>query len=422
MRRRLRFAAAVVTAGALLAGCGGTGADRAGAPATVRLWARAATAGITKALVDKFNAGGHGFRVSLTVLPLNQEDAKFAAAVRSRNVPDLFGMNDVSIPQFVRTGALRPLDDLAATLPYRDQLNAAQLDLARHDGRLYALPLMLDLSVLWYNKALFRRAGLDPDRPPSSGQELIQYAEKISALGGGVRGFTFGGNCGGCLVFTVLPMVVAGGERVLTDPPGEQRATIAQNQALRRVLELLRTLWTRNLVAPQSRTEDGATWGADFLSGRVGIAPLGIGTVLAAHTGSFELGVAPIPGPDGGYSTFTGGDEFVIPTASRHADEAGTFTRWVLDSEQQSMYPAHGFAPVRNDMLTDDFRRANPVYAVGLKAAGNGHAPATPAFQALFSNSGPWGPIFQTAVFDGDVDGALRTGQREFTDILRATG
>jgi len=177
-------------------------------------------------------------------------------------------------------------------------------------------------------------------------------------------------------------------------------------------------MWDEELVPSQVRTEDGSTFGADFLSGTVGMATNGIGTILAAHEGGFELGVAPIPGPDGDYSTFAGGDVFVLPTAGDHVEEAQAFIDWVLQPEQQGLYPAAGFTPVRTDVLTDEFRAENPFYAVALDAAARGYAPKTVAFQALYSNTGPWGPMFQRAIFDGDIDGALAQGQSGFEEVL----
>lgn len=412
---------------ALLGACSGSpqgddGQTSGSGPVTVTMWARAATGGITKALVDKFNSSQSAVHVDLTVLPLNQEDSKFAAAVRSGSVPDIFGMNDISVPQFVETGALRPLDDYLGSLDFADQLNKGQIDLATYQDQVYGLPLMLDLSVLWYNKDLFRQAGLDPDSPPTNAEEIIADAKAITALGGDVKGFTFGGNCGGCNVFTIAPMVYAEGTDMVVDQDGKQVANVQDNQPLRDVLQMLKTLWDDGLVPDAAKVEDGSTFGQDFLSGKVGITTNGVGTILAAHDDSFDLGVAPIPGPNGGYSTFAGGDVFVLPAKGSHVEAAETFITWALQTEQQLLYPQYGFTPVRNDVLTDQFKADNPVYAVALEAAAKGYAPRTTAFQSLYSNTGPWGLIFQTGVFGGDIDKALSDGQTGFEQVLADVG
>jgi multiple sugar transport system substrate-binding protein len=418
MFMRITKIAPVMAAALVLGACSGGGEAEADGPVTVTMWARAATGGVTEALVEKYNESQDDVEIDLTVLPLNQEDAKFAAAVRSGSVPDIFGMNDISVPQFVRTGALRPLNEFIDSLEFGDQLNPGQVDLATYQDQTFGVPLMLDLSVLWYNKDLFRQAGLDPEAPPTNAEEMLTAARAITALGGDIKGFTFAGNCGGCLTFTIEPMVFATGDHVIEGDVGEQTVNIEGNESLRKVMELLKTMWDEDLVPAESRTEDGSTFGADFLAGKVGMATNGIGTILAAHDDSFELGLAPIPGPDGDFSTFSGGDVFVLPSEGEHQEEAQDFIEWVLQPEQQVTYPQSGFTPVRNDVLTDEFREQNPEFAVALEAAAQGYAPKTVAFQALYSNTGPWGPMFQRAIFDGDVDGALAQGQAGFEDVL----
>jgi multiple sugar transport system substrate-binding protein len=416
--RHLAVPAIAVAATLVLGGCTATG-DGGDNPTTVTMWARAATGGITEALVEKYNASQDDVVIDLTVLPLNQEDQKFAAAVRSGEVPDIFGMNDISIPQFVRTGALRPLGGFVSSLDYADALNPGQMDLASYQEQPYGVPLMLDLSVLWYNKDLFTQAGLDPETPPASAEEIIEAARAISALGGDVKGFSFAGNCGGCNTFTIEPMIFATHDYVVQGEAGEQTVNIENNQTFREVLEMLQTLWNEGLMPTAVETEDGATFGQDFLTGNVGITMNGIGTILAAHDGSFELGIGGIPAPDGSaVSTFAGGDVMVLPAEGEHVEEAQAFMAWVLQPEQQAMYPDHGFTPVRTDVLSDEFIEANPYFAVALEAAANGYAPKTVAFQSIYSNTGPWGPIFQTAVFGGDIDGALSTGQRAVEAVL----
>ena len=417
--KRSVLAALATTTALLLSGCSATSGASSG-PVTVTMWARAATAPVTKALVSKFNASQKKVKVVLTVLPLNQEDAKFAAAVRSGSVPDIFGMNDISIPQYVRTGALRSLTDFEGGLSYKSALNAGQVNLATYNNQVYAIPLMLDLSVLWYNKTLFSKAGLDPAKAPSSASEIIADAKKISALGGGVKGYSFAGNCGGCNVFTIAPMLYAAKEYDVTGPVGKQSANIQNNAELKRVLTMLRTMQTDGSLAPGDKTEDGSTFGADFLSGKVGITTNGLGTVLNGKRAAFDLGVGGIPDTQGtGVSTFSGGDEFVLPSAGQHAAEAEQFIKFALEPAQQNSYPKYGYTPVRTDVLTPAFSTANPDFAVALNAAKTGYAPNTTAFQSLYSNSGPWGPIFQTATFGGDITGALKTGQAGFESILK---
>ena len=75
------------------------------------------------------------------------------------------------------------------------------------EGKKYGLPFIIDLSVWFYNKDLFTQAGLDPEKPPTTLDEFADARRAPShKLGGDINGTFFGGNCGGCEVFTWWPI------------------------------------------------------------------------------------------------------------------------------------------------------------------------------------------------------------------------
>ena len=76
------------------------------------------------------------------------------------------------------------------------------------------MPLYADVSALFYNKDLFEKAGLDPNKPPTSLAEIREYADKITALGGDVKGYFLPGSCAGCNIFTVGPLMWASGGKI----------------------------------------------------------------------------------------------------------------------------------------------------------------------------------------------------------------
>ena len=92
-----------------------------------------------------------------------------------------------------------------------------------YDGRLYGVPLYADVSALFYNKDLFEKAGLDPNKPPTSLAEIREYADKITALGGDVKGYFLPGSCAGSL-FTVGPLMWAFGLRSSRRTPMTSRS------------------------------------------------------------------------------------------------------------------------------------------------------------------------------------------------------
>lgn len=407
------------------AGSPGSAKFGTGATGTVQFWARSVSQVLAKKLVNEFNATHPHLKVVLTLTQPNQALTKLSTAIRAGAPPDVIGLNDINVPVLTREHVLMDLTPAISRLPYAGSLSPGHMGLATYQGRKYGVPMWADLSILWYNKTLFRRAGLNPDAPPANFAQILADARKVSALGHGIYGATFAGNCQGCLGFTVEPNVWAAGVHMIEGPIGSQTAHITGNQPLARVLTLYRTLWADKLVPPADRTQNGTTWGQDFAAGKVGIMPGGYGQGFNLLSASMkaQAGAAPLPGPDGGYSTFDGGDDFVIPNGSKNPSGAWEFVQWALQAQQQEQYPDLGATPVRTDLLTAAFRAAHPFDAVALKALGHGYAPVTLTYNATYNQpSGSWFQMFTTAVYGGNLAKALQQGQAGLTQELKQSG
>jgi multiple sugar transport system substrate-binding protein len=423
---------AVVGAVALLsAACGGSSGSSGSqspktfgvnATGTVHFWARQATDGPAKALVAGFNATHKNLKVVLHLTPPNDDTSQLATAIRAGSVPDVVGLNDIDVPTFSHENALMNLTKYVNALPYKSSLSPGHLQLATINGQYYGLPYLADLSVLWYNKTLFKKAGLNPDAPPTTYAQIVTDAQKINALGHGISGFSFAGNCQGCLGFTMLPSLWAAGQHLISGPLGNQNANVASDAPLKTMLAAYRELWAQHLVPAADQTQNGLTWGADFEAGKVGILPGDYGfaakfTTKAQHA---EFADAPLPAVNGGgYSTFDGGDDFVIPAGAPNASGAWEFIKWALEPAQQQKYPSEGMTPIRSDVLTPAFATTNPYDAIALRALAKGSVEYTLAYDAVFNEPGsPWFKMFEEAVYNGNVSGALQTGQSGIQSTL----
>jgi multiple sugar transport system substrate-binding protein len=402
---------------------GGSSSFGVNATGTVQFWARTVSKTLAQKLVSEFNATHKNLHVTLTLTSINDDVTSLATSIRAGNPPDVVGLNDIDVPTFTREGAFMNLTPYINALPYKSALSPGHVGLATYNGAEYGVPYWADLSVLWYNKTLFKEAGLNPDDPPATYAQILSDAQAINKLGHGINGFTFAGDCQGCLGFTVQPGIWADGTHLTSGGIGSQTASIANNQPLVQALTLYRQIWTQHLVPDNDRTDSGATWGEDFAAGKIGIMPGGYGQVVnlvkPSQLGS-EFMDTPLPGSNGGYSTFDGGDDFVIPSAAKNASGAWEFIQWALQTQQQDQYPALGATPVRTDVLTPAFSAANPEDAVALKALAKGYAPVTLVYDQMFNQAGgPWFQMFTTAVYDGNMSLALQQGQSGLTRLLQ---
>jgi len=421
----------VVAAAALfLAACGGSSSSSTqstktfgvNATGVVHFWARQATDGPAKALVAGFNATHKNLKVVLHLTPPNDDTSQLATAIRAGSVPDVVGLNDIDVPTFSHEHALMDITPYVNALPYKAALSPGHLQLATINGHYYGLPYLADLSVLWYNKKLFKEAGLNPDAPPTNYAEIVADSAKISALGHGIYGFSFAGNCQGCLGFTMLPSLWAMGTHLIKGPLGTQTANVANDAPLKTMLQDYRIMWAKHETPVADQTQNGLTWGKDFEAGKVGILPGDYGFAAAFTTPAqhAEFADAPLPGVDGAsYSTFDGGDDFVIPAGAPNASGAWEFIKWALEPQQQVKYPSEGMTPIRTDVLTPSFSAANPYDAVALKALAKGSVEYTLAYDAVFNEPGsPWFKMFEDAVYNGNLSAGLSEGQSGIQSTL----
>lgn len=363
---------------------------------TLTMWTRAATKTQSKALVKEYNKT-HENTVELTVIPTDDYQAKVGAAAGAKNLPDLLASDVVFMPNYVSSGLFADVTERIDALPYAHKLAPSHIKAGTWEGRKYAVPHTLDLSVLFYNKELYRKAGLDPDDPPATLEEWDRQARAVDQLGGDVNGTFFGGNCGGCGVFTWWPSIWAAGEDVMSEDGTSAQLASA---TAKKVYGTYRG-WAKDGILPTSaRQETGATWTSVFPEGEVGVMVMP-STTVGLMPKDLDVGVAPIPGPDGGESTFVGGDAVGIAASSEKSDQAWNFLAWSLSEEAQvGVVAANHDVVSRTDLAVNKYSAADPRLVTINELVAQGRTPYAVNFGETFNDPlGPWLALMRDAVF-----------------------
>lgn len=381
------------------------------------LWTRAPMEKQANALVEAYNAS-HQNQVALTIVPNDDYVAKVGAAAGGDQLPDLFAADIVYVPNWTSQGLFADITDKIDGLPYASDLNAGHITAGTYEDKKYVLPFVLDLSVMMWNKALYTEAGLDPEVGPTTVAEYVEHSKKIAALGkDGVTGTAFGGNCGGCLVFTWFPMVWASGAQVMNAEGTESLLAGAEAQEIYAAYKDL--VNTPNGVAAGSKEETGATWVAGFQEGKVGVMPYPATLMATADEAlGAEVGVGPLPGVSGGGSTFVGGDGIGISKDSKVTDQAWNFLSWMTsDAAQIGVLAAGGDVPSRSDLAKNEYSEKDPRLVTINEVAGDGSTPMAVQFQSAFNApDSPWLTLVRNAVF-GDAT-SIEADNEEITAVL----
>lgn len=409
--RAATISVGLLTVTSLLAACtGGNTSDNG--EITVTMWARSATEAYSAALVDAFNEQSEGVTVELTIIPNDNFDQRLGAAAGANQLPDLLSADVVLAPNYTSQGVYIDITDRIQALDFAGDLAQAHIVAASIDSARYAVPHKVDSSFMFYNKDLFAQAGLDPENPPLSYDDIYAAAEAIDALGDDVHGFYIGGNCGGCFAYTAFANGVAGGEQIVSD---DGRTANLDNSAFAALFDLYKRMFDNGLMPESAKTEDGSTWQELFVQGKVGLWPNGSYSIprLGADA-QFEWGYAPLTDQTGtGTATFVGGDVLGITASSTRADAAWEFISWTLSEEAQvEIVAKSGDLPVRTDLADNRYTAEDPRVQAVAEGIASGYTPSTLVAGSGFNSpNGPWLAAVRGAVFGTDPASALRDGE-----------
>ncbi len=385
----------LLAAGSALGGCSGSGAPATGGRIVVNYWEKwtGFEAEAMRTIVDDFNRSQD--RIEVRLFSISPIDLKLLLAASSGHPPDVAGLWSFSIPDFAEKGALTPLDDALADAKLgADHYVPVFWELCRYRGFTWGLPTTPGCVALFYNKGLFRQAGLDPERPPRTFAELETMSRRLTRvelvrdghrvdvpfdeLTGAERaakryaivqvghlpydaglvypsawGYWFGAK------------LYDGEGRILADDPGNQAA-------FRWLRDTVLTYGQENLRDFGSSYGLSQTSRSPFLAGKEAMVVQGEWMVnfIERYAPDLEWGVAPCPAAPGvsdqAPMTLVESDVVVIPSGAKHPREAFEFIRYLQrqDVAEKLATLQRKFTALRD--VSPGFVARHPNRAIGL--------------------------------------------------------
>ncbi len=385
--------------------------------ADASFWVRDHVAMRATELVDAFNAT-HTNKIKLTSIPADQYLSKIGSAVAAGKAPDLMAIDLIAMPKLTANDQLTDLTAEVKALPYFALLSPSHIRLATYENKIYGVPFAGEGSVLLWNKSLFKKAGLDPEKGPQTWAEIRKDAAAVRALGGDLYGIWVAGNCAGCNAFTFLPYIWANGGDVLS---ADGKKASFNTEPVREAFAFYNDLWKSGLMPPNAKTSDQFVEG--FANGKTGMAMLGAFAIelLKSKYPDIDFGVTSIPGQKAGsWSSFAGGDTLAVPKGSARKAEALEFILWLTSKETQlAHYAKSNAVPLRTDLADNEFSAKEPRLIVATKSMAGGRTPYVVPYNDIFNSAnGPFLGAIQKGVFEGKIDEALKEADRRVTKIL----
>lgn len=350
--------AALITSGLMLAGCSGESGNAAGSPTVVKIWVPTSGANpIDEQFVKKFNASHKDIKVEYTAMASDTQNRNLTLALRTGVGPDL--MIGPSPAELINPGFALPLNgklDAKTMAAYEGYLEG-KFDYVV-DGKFYEVPQNLNGTRMLINRDLFKQAGLDPNKPPTTYSEVIAAAKAITDSSDG-KAYGFG-----------LPLAWNGVEQNHIEP-----LPMASDPTLTRVglfstktqkfetgdyapaIKMYRTLIKDGSMYPGAGTLDRDSLRAAFSKGEVGMyigSSIEIGVLNNQLKSNVDWTPTRIPVEDGkefvrSSATVSGGP--IVNAATEHVDASiKVLEAWSGYDHMCAITKAGLNIPIRNDL------------------------------------------------------------------------
>ena len=354
---RLAHVAAVFAVCAIAgAGCGKRGSGKT----TVVFWQFSPLATVQPVL-DRFRTENPTLDVQVEQLTWQSGREKIVAAIAAGRPPDLCELGSTFLPGLVADSTLMDLTDSTADL--RSAL--VGWDGVSYRGHAYAIPWMLGTRALYVQQDLFRRAGLDPEKPPTTWAELRDAARRITERVPDAKGFGMNAGEREILFKKFMPFAWGNGGDILDSTQTRSVINSPQNlEALRFYLSL----------KPYSLLERQEMHEQAFAKGRLGIiisGPWLLRTLpKTAPDAHYQAVLMPRPAPGRGKpASFAGAEVLGIFRGSKHRAEAMRLARFLVRPENtMPLFLATGNAfPAAASAAADSYFATHPMDRVFLE-------------------------------------------------------
>ncbi|MBN9433343.1 MAG: sugar ABC transporter substrate-binding protein [Bosea sp.] len=333
----------VLAAAAAVALSGGAQAD----PITLSVWGidnqtGSGNPGYTQIMVDEWNAKHDDVKLEYRFVAFDDANNDFARAIATNSGPDIFMINTTDTQFYAARDVLVDLTDriAASSVIKPSDIFPGYLAAITYNDRIWEVPKAADTIALYYNPDMFKAAGLDPDKPPRSWQELHDYAKALTKPDQGVFGIAFSAKNGQEGPWQWLPFVRMTGEDW----------TNVDTDGARRALTLWKTFVDEGLASKEVLVQAQSDAADMFRAGKAAMVLQGNWDLPNMEGLPFKYRLALLPPEkEGGLQVSAAGNfTYGINKQSAHPDEAFKFIEYVYSQQDRNwnefgLLPAYAF-------------------------------------------------------------------------------
>lgn len=343
MRRNFLKALAISLAGAFCAAPAWSQAK----PVEIEFYYPVAVGGpITKivdGMVEKFEQSHPDIKIKSIYAGTYQDSvAKALTAHKGGHAPQLAVLLSTDMFTLIDEGAIVPFDPLVKTDEDKKWLGGFYKGFMANSqtgGKTWGIPFQRSTIVMYYNKDLFKEAGLNPDAPPSTWDELVAQSKKLTKkdASGQVTQWGLEIPSGGSFAYWLFQALTTPNDALLMNEAGNE--VYLNKPPVIEALQFWHDLAYKHKVMPEG-TIDWGTTPKDFLVGKTAIMWTTTGNLTNVRKNAkFDFGVAPMPKAKRGGSPTGGGNFYLFKSATPEQQQAAyTFVKWMTSPENAAAW------------------------------------------------------------------------------------
>ncbi|HEY5179611.1 MAG TPA: extracellular solute-binding protein [Dermatophilaceae bacterium] len=361
MKNKIGSAAVLTLAIATTAACGGSGGSGASggsaaltAHGPVKIWLSNNPEEVAwgKDMVKAWNTAHPKEQVTAQEIPAGKTSEEvIGAAITAGNAPCLvYNTSPAAVPQFQKQGGLVALDSFPGGKSYVEARSGASADQYKSpDGKFYQIPWKSNPVMIFYNKDMMKKAGVDPNSPPLATYDQFLATSKKVVSSGAAQAAIWPAPSSEFFQswFDFYPLYAAesGGAQLVKDG----KATF-DSDAGKKVANFWRTMYAEKL-APQEKYN-----GDSFADKKAAMAVVGP-WAIPVYGNKVNWGVAPVPTSAGTsadkISTFSDAKNIAIYSACKNQGTAWDLLKFSTSQEQDgALLTKTGQMPLRKDVAT----------------------------------------------------------------------
>lgn len=265
---------------------------------------------VVDGIVADFEAANPDISVN-AIYSGNYDDTRVRAlsAINSGEPAQLAVMFSIDAYDLIEQDLIVPFDDLVSDKAWLDSFYPALMANGKIEGKTWGIPFQRSTIVAYYNKDLFRAAGLDPEAPPASWDDLISAGKALTK--DGTYGLMIPST--GYPYWMFQALAIQNGKEVMSD---DGLTTYFDDQSVVDTLDFWKSLSSEHGIMPTGTVEWGTLRQA-FLEGQTAMMWHSTGNLTAVKkNASFDFGVAELPANVRKGSPTGGGNFYVFKDTS----------------------------------------------------------------------------------------------------------